>query len=393
MIRRLLLCLVAGGAGAVPGGAAAEPRPVLVQSAPGRFEVAASDPTVAHAVAAAAEEAWAHLAQPLDLPAAFSSPVFVRVSDRGDASLTDAPHRAVVEPGGVVTLRLPFGAWQDGSLHRALIHGLLTRLGVAWFGGSVVPVVPRWLEVACAAWWETRLNPAQFDAWRQRAAGTTPPGIAAILDWRREGPPPLRAREGALGLFLFLQAESGRDGEWLHLVRRLLAGMDPQAALAACYPGRFHGVEAREFWWQTGWHHHSRVRALPVIEAAESRWLLSALARFVFAGPEASVDRLLPLAAVLERRAEPLVAAEIARRAAELERLVPALHPFYRNAGLSLAEALGSGAGPKEAAKIAARCAAFAQDWKAGLDLEAAANAALDALESRSAGRDGSDPG
>jgi hypothetical protein len=56
-------------------------------------------------------------------------------------------------------------------------------------------------------------------------------------------------------------------------------------------------------------------------------------------------------------------------------------------------EALGTGASPKEAAKIAARCAAFAQDWKAGFDLEAAANAALDALESRSAGRDGSDPG
>src|SRR5688572_1376558 len=52
--------------------------PVLIQNAAGRFEVAAVDPTAAHAVAAAADEVWRLLAAPLGLPDGFSSPVFVR---------------------------------------------------------------------------------------------------------------------------------------------------------------------------------------------------------------------------------------------------------------------------------------------------------------------------
>src|SRR4051812_40736112 len=79
---------------------AAEPVPVLVQSAPGRFDIAAIDPSVAHAVAASAEDAWRFLAAPLGFPAAFPSPIFVRIATEGSDDVV------TVEPGGIVSLRL-----------------------------------------------------------------------------------------------------------------------------------------------------------------------------------------------------------------------------------------------------------------------------------------------
>lgn len=191
-------------------------------------------------------------------------------------------------------------------------------------------------------------------------------------------------------LLAFLQAESGREGEWMALLRRLLAGADPQAAVAGCYPGRFYGVPARELWWQTGWHHARRVRSLPVLEARESRAQLGALARFVFAASEGDADVVVSLPDVVARRGEPLIKAELARRVADLRRLIPALHPFYRNAGLSLAEVLGPEGGA--AAEAAGRRAAFEQDWREAVEIDEATGAALDALERKArapgAGRD-----
>ena len=84
---------------------------------------------------------------------------------------------------------------------------------------------------------------------------------------------------------------------------------------------------------------------------------------------------------MLGRANEPVVAAELQRRATGLARLVPALHPFYRNAGLSLAAAFNARSG-KEATR-AGLAAAFESDWRDALELEAASTAALDALEAR----------
>jgi len=114
-----------------------------------------------------------------------------------------------------------------------------------------------------------------------------------------------------------------------------------------------------------------------MLEAADSRAALEMLARFVFAADDH--DRIVPLREVLAHAREPIVAAELARRAAEVTRLVPTLHPFYRNAGLSLAEVFVSR--DRSAAMHAGVCAAFDADWRDATELEEAARTALDRLE------------
>jgi hypothetical protein len=55
------------------------------------------------------------------------------------------------------------------------------------------------------------------------------------------------------------------------------------------------------------------------------------------------------------------------------------LHPFYRNAGLALQEALAARTTP--AGKRERASAAFEQDWRDAVELETATRQALDALE------------
>src|SRR5687767_175774 len=62
---------IAGLALIIAQAVTAAPAPVMIQGSPGRFEIAAVDPTLAHGVAAAAEEAWRILSAPLALPEAF----------------------------------------------------------------------------------------------------------------------------------------------------------------------------------------------------------------------------------------------------------------------------------------------------------------------------------
>lgn len=384
MIRGRVLGLALGWALAAGDLAGAEATPTLVQSVPGQFEIAAIDATAAHAVAAAAAECWRHLTVPLALPEAFSSAIFVRLIPAGSEDAGGEAFRVNVEPGGVVSVWLWGGTVPELTLRRALVHGLVSRLAVALHGVATPPTVPLWLEHACVGWWETHAQAASLDALKQRTARRTPPPIAGLLDWPRDGIERRGFADAATWLLTFLRSESGRADEWGTMLRRLLAGGDPQAALAAAYPGRFFGVPARELWWQTGWHHARRVRGLPVLDAAESRVLLGALARFVFAAEDGDADRLVPLSAVMARADEPLVGAEVARRNAELGRLITALHPFYRNAGLSLGELLGLT--HRSAARVEAACAVFADDWRDAVELEEATRAALDALEASSAG-------
>lgn len=374
------VALIAAGlacAAPVPVRAAA---PVIVQSSAGRFEFATVDPTAGHAVAALAEEMWRHLAKPLGLPEAFSSPVFVRLLPPPGDGRT-AAFEVNVEPGGVVSLWWYGDPAEDALLRRALVRGLLTRLGVSQRGAVVSPAA--WLEHGCVAWWRARADGARLDEARYRAGRMAPPPIASLLDWPGNAEPDGAAEAAMFWLLGFLQGESGVAGEWPALLRRSLAGMDPQAAVAASYPGRFQGVAARELWWQTGWHHLRRVRVLPVQDSAESRGALEALARFVHAAGDGDADRLVPLSEVLARAAEPLVAADLTRRLDALNAVTPALHPFYLNAGLSLAEAFRAAvAGAPDAMKAVG---AFEGDLRDGRVLEEASRAALDALEAAAA--------
>lgn len=373
------------------GASAAETVPVMVRSAPGRFEVAARDASTAHAIVALAEETWRLTSSVLGLPDGFPTPVFVRVVDevaeanaRGEsAGAAGRGFGAAVEPGGVVSLWIRWP--RDGGTpalrvqRRALLHGLLLRLGVAAHGGQEGSSAPRWLETALVGWCEIRAQPAQFDAFKQHAQTLAAPALAQLF---AEDPAAAEERErmiGATGLLTFLQGEATRAGEWPGFVRAVLAGTAPETALAASFPHRFDTAEQRELWWQTGWHHWRRMRSLPSLEAGESRSALAALARFVFAPDER--DALLPLRTVVAHGNDAVLVAELRRRGAELARLVPALHPFYRNAGLSLAaafEAIGAAPVKREAA-----CAQFEQDWQDATDLEAASKAALDALEAQ----------
>ena len=364
-----LLCAVAAFS--------AEPIPVMVQSGAGRFEIAAIDSLLAHAIAGNADEAWRILAGPLGLTAGFATPVYFRVvSGAGEVA---APFGVVVETGGVVSMRLRAEAATPPNIRRALVQGLLMRLAVAQHGVTERLRAPLWLEEACVGWWTTRSEAAQLDALKYESARRGPPALSDVL--QRERGPAVEAEFSAASVWLltFLQLESGRGREWPALLNALLAGEDPAAALGRSYAGRFASAAERELWWQTGWHHAVRGRTLPALDAADSRAQLGALARFVFAGATSVTDVVLPLDSALGRAGEPIVASDLARRANELSRMVTLLHPFYRNAGLSLAEVFSSRFA-KPAARAAA-CAVYERDWQDAIDLDAATAAALDAIE------------
>jgi hypothetical protein len=344
--------------------------PAIFQSGRGRFEIGANDATVARIVADAAGEAWPMLAEPLGLPDEFATPIVVRVIPRQD--WTDmADFRVIAEPGGLVSLRL---AWDDSApgpaLRRGIVHALLVRLIVAKRGASGTIRVPAWLESGCVGWWQTHRDPAQLDAARQTAAKDIPPRIGELL--RSDAAAGTAEENAAFWLFAFLQNES-RAGEWADFLGRTLAGQDGVAALDAAYPNRFRDAAERELWWQTGWHQLRREHTLPLLEAAESRAELSALVRFVFSDNDR--DRVVPLREVLAHSSEAPIQSELSRRAMLLQRVLPSLHPFYRNAGISLAKILGEGTPRTE------EFARFEADWRDGIELEQAAREALDALE------------
>lgn len=358
---------------------------MLFQSGRGRFEIAAIDAVAARIVTGMAEDAWRILAGPLALPEAFSSPVLVRLVPQSEMS-GRAPFHTVVEAGGVVSVLV---GWSDATppviVQRALVQALLLRLAVSYHGVNERLAAPLWLEHGCVEWWQTRVDAAQLDALKQETARLTAPSVGELLEWRRGAEESRTMVAGAYWLFALLQSESGHGGVWPGALRRLLAGEAPAGVLAAAYGAHFADEGERELWWRTGWHFLRRVRTLPSPEAAESRAELAALARFVFAQNE--TDEVMPLRTVMAHAGEPIVAAEIKRRATELRKLLPSLHPFYRNVGVSLAEVFGADLRRPE--RFAARCDAFEQDRRDADELAAATTSALDAWEKKIAAGDG----
>lgn len=373
----LIILVIAAGAAVSGGFAAVAPTPVLFQSGTGRFEVAAIDAAGAQRVVGQAEEAWRLLTGPLLLPGSFPSPVFVRLvpsEDWGDGP----PFRVIVEAGGVVSVRVRWdGTGADAYVRRALVQGLLMRHAVARHGVNERLAAPLWLEHACVGWWLTRGEPAQLDALKQSSQQHAPPSLKELLAWQRGATEPVELREGSVWLLTMLVGESSRAGEWPALLHRLLGGENPEAALAATFSGRFADETQRELWWMTAWHHLCRVRVLPSLEAVESHAELRDLARFVFARD--GVDVVVPLAEVLSQASHVAVDTELKRRAAVLNHILPSMHPFYRNAALSLADAMA--ARGANAQKRAALVAAFESDWRDGTELEAASTRALDEWE------------
>jgi len=349
--------------------------PVMFQTAPGQFEIAALDVLSAQPVVTRATEAWRLLTGPLGLPAAFSTSILVRLVPASEWPEI-GPFRVIVESGGLVSVRI---RWSDtlpeDHLRRALVQGLLMRLAVARHGVTPNLTAPLWLEQACVQWWRTRAEPAQADAMRLESVTLAPVSLDALLIWQR-GEAETRSKiVSAFWLLTWLQAEAGGGG-WRQCLSQLLAGAAPRPALEASFPPALADAD-RELGWQTGYHHHRRVRTLPLWEADESQLEIAALARFVFV--RGGVDAVVPLATVLAHAEQPEVAAELQRRAMEVNRLIPALHPFYRNAGLSLSEALANGPTAKD--RGAKASAAFAQEWSDANELRAASKAALDAWE------------
>ncbi len=354
----------------------AEPVPVNVRTAPGRFDISAVDATLAHAVSTVAEETWRHLAGVLPLPQGFSSPLFVRVGvgETGSPAFT-----AQSEPGGIVSIWINASVvTRPAIVRRALARGLLLRLGVAWYGADAVRAIPPWLELGCALWVDTRELPARLDAIKDRTRSLTPPALVVLLNENREVARGAEYEVSALWLLTFLQAEALEGREWGLFLRGVLHGTPADEVLTAAFPGRFANVRERELWWQTGWHHWSRMSALPMLGSQESAREIERLARFVFAPDHEDV--VVPLHTVVEHAADVIVAGEFERRGQELQRLIPVLHPYYRNAGLSLLEVFEKG-GAVPGQRRAAMVVAFEEDWRDGVTIEAAAKAALDALE------------
>jgi hypothetical protein len=318
----------------------------------------------------------------LGLPDQFSSPVFVRVVP--DLESERAPFQVTVEVGGIVSAQLRAEAATMAVTRRALVQALLMRLAVARHGVDERLTVPLWLEDACVGWWRTRSSPSQLDALRQFSARKPPPSLENLFGWQRGGPESPANSAAAMWLFTFLHSESRQPRDWSSFVLTLLRGDDPLTALATNFSDAFTTASDRALWWETGYHQLRRVRTLPALEAADSREQLEALTRFVFVGESDDSDVVVPLLAVLARAHEPVVGAELTRRATELAKLISSLHPFYRNAGLSLGEAFASRNAPP--ARREAACVGFEQDWRDAVELENATRTALDALERNSVG-------
>jgi hypothetical protein len=375
----LLLVAAFASAGRAQAAAGA---PVLFQSAPGRFEVAAADVEAAREVVAAAGEAWDALTPVLGLPAAFASPVYVRVIPAG-AWAGPVVFRVWVEPGGVVSLRMR-AASPPAEIRRAIVEALLTKLALWHHGAASAPTVPRWLVDGAVSQWQTQVDPARLDLLQQETATMAPPPLEAVLSWRDDDADVRRLRAGAGWLMRFL-AEEGEAGEWAACRDRLLAGVESSRALAASYPGRFAEAGERELWWQVGWHAQRRALTLPMLDAADSRAAIADAVRIVMSREGRDVVVAPPDWPALAR--SPAGRAEIARRTRALEKRAAIWHPFYRNAALSLGRLLKQ-AGAGDAGAFATALAAFDTDWRAGAELEAASARALDAFEAqRGAGR------
>jgi hypothetical protein len=191
-----------------------------------------------------------------------------------------------------------------------------------------------------------------------------------------------------LWLLGHLQAESGGEARrWPQFLRAVFGGEDSVAALQRLYGNYFNDDAARELWWQVGFHSQRRQAVQAIETAAESRAWLAERARWLARRGEDEVA--LGLDEVFAARSEHWVADELGQRLAQLRAGLAAggLHPFYRNAAMSLGRVYdATQTGDRK--KFDAAQADLFRDVADARELEQAAGAALDRLESSMPGTD-----
>ncbi|AHF89405.1 hypothetical protein OPIT5_03105 [Opitutaceae bacterium TAV5] len=364
------------------------PMPAVYTTAPGRFEIVSYDAAAGHAGLAWGNAAWAALARPLGLPPAWREPVRVWLVP---AEQWTAPEPILVttEINGLVRARIrraPEGNHLDLDVRRGLARALLVRQAVSWHGAARPLTIPLWLEYACAQLILESARPAMYDAWRQEAGELDlAPRLEVLL--RRGAPgqpadaaslPPFAA--AAKPLMAWLESSVGRRDRWFDFLRRLTAGDDPAKTLADFCGERWADNRERELAWQTGFEIERGRKQLPLHTPAESRLWLRDYYWLAARNRDAGRDVQLAPDDLYAVRQQPWVSESVALRLSLLEPQIPAIHPFYRNAALSLGRIWTAVRDGKEK-DFHAACAAFVEDMNIARDLEDETADLLDAAE------------
>lgn len=370
---------------AAPVGKSAEP--LVFYTGTGQFEIIALKAEAAQEALRLANSVWRGLAGPLSLPKeGFSSAVAVRLVPEAEW-VGPAVFAVVAEPGGLVNVRVRWSDTTDARVvRRALTQAVILRRAVAWHGAINGLTVPLWLEQACAAWSEAADRPAMLDAMQRESDGMSPPTLAALLSWQRGDDEPRGWVLASFWLLQHFQAESGDSRLWPEWLSALLAGTDPLRALPAVYGTVLKDAATRELWWQVGYYNKSRSSALPLLTADDTRNWLADRCRWL--AIKDGREQVLSLDDLWVARQEAWVKAELTERSHQLQLMLSRLHPFYRNAAISMGLMYQSALkGDEEQFKAAEK--ALSQDASDGRELEAATGSALDELEAggRAGGR------
>jgi len=218
-----------------------------------------------------------------------------------------------------------------------------------------------------------------LDAMQQESAHLKPPLLETVLHGER-GTGESRERElAAFWLFQHLQSEAGGDtrrwGGWL---RAILGGAEPMQALQPAFGRAWKDPAERELWWQVGFYNESRNAVLPLLSMEETRNWLADRCRWLVL--RSGYEQVLSLDDLWAFRKEPWVKTGLAKRAEQLQNQLARLHPFYRNAAISMGRMYQAAVKGDEKEFKAAQ-AALSQDAVDGRELENETGAALDALE------------
>ena len=344
---------------------------------PGQFEIVVLDAADAQPALALGTAVWQALSTPLALPRdGFSSPVSLRLVPAGQWT-ESAPFTTTVEPGGLVSVRVRWGADSNPLfIRRAFVQGLILRQAVAWHAVGPRLTVPLWLEQACTGWSLVSERPAMMDQFQQESAGVgNPPSLRSLLQWER-GTVESRGWElASLWLFLELQAEPGDATRWVRWIRGVVGGADPTDTLPRVYSGLWSDAAMQESWWQTAFQHQSRIRSLPVMTAGASRVWMADRSRWL-AGRNGR-EIVLPLGELHALRDEPWMRAELAARIGQIRSVLGLIHPYYTNAAISMGRVYETALKTSDA-DFKAALEAFERDAIDGRELEDTVGEILD---------------
>lgn len=366
------------------------PTPRLIGASSGRFAVIAEPGVDGVRLAELAEAAWREWREPLGLPSRLPSAITVRLVPDSLWAFGASWSRVMAEPGGVVSVWVRGGGAVGMERERrwltALAEGALRRKTFLSGADQGRATVPAWLAAGAAEAVIVAGRPAMLDAWQAAMrANEKPARLRDVLLWDggRDGMASETTVRAAHGVWLWLRDEGGRSKEWTRFLAALLRGESPGAALAREFARLTpRPTEARE--WELAWRvaaaRLARARVTPVMEPAETRRWLEALARIVSLDTRTNAERALPAWGEWLTRREAWPRAERGERARLIAVEFSRLHPFYRNAAGSLGRAWVALAEENEDAWRDAS-GEWAQDLAAGRTLEDASTSLLDEAE------------